>query len=681
MNIADLSQNQRYDAESHALLTDDGPGTLVEFTGPEIAGSEEFDENLAESIPEDVLARLGGDLIKEIEDDDRSRDEWLQMRDKAMGLLGLKLNPPRGDIASGGAPLEGMSTYQDSTLLDASLRFQANARGELLPSGGPVKVHNDGEPVQQNEDEAEALEKAVNKFLTVTATEYVPDSDRLFFQVGWAGCGFKKGYHCPVRRRPVIESIDAKDLIISAEATDIDNAERITQKVSMSPSVMKRMQLAGAYREVELSHPSGGEKTIVDRRIESLQGVTKTSILPENLNRTLYECYANLDIPGHEHELDGEETGLPVPYKVTIDKDSNKILEIRRNWKEGDEMCTKRKTFVMYPFAPAFGFYPIGLMHILGNATNAVTAAYRIAIDNGMFGNFPAFLYAKSGTGQDKNDFRAGPGQGIPVNVDAAGKLSDKVSPLPYKQTDPSFVQFMQNIKQDAQRMGGTADTQVGEGNQNAPVGTTIALIEQAQKVMSAVHKRMHQAQAEEFRMLRELLREDPEALWRHAGEEPFNKDTIIAALNNCELTPQADPNIASHMIRMARAEAAKMLVKENPQMWDIKSATEWYCDQISIPDIKRFILPPPPPGSQPPAQDPNAVRAMSTMAAANMRSQDAAQDRELKSVELAQKAHDAAQDRQMRVTEQQTELAKELVIHPLSQAIVNQMNPTQGQV
>ena len=663
-------------ATAIAMPDEDGQGGIWVTVGDQTDtpdDTSDHDQNLAEIIPEGTLATIATSLLQDIEEDERSRSEWMQLREQAIGLLGLKINPPKSDPGGNGAPMEGMSSYQDSCLLEASIRFQANARGELLPAGGPVKVLNEGAPTGQNDDQAEALEKATNRFLTVAATEYVPDSDRLFFQVGWSGLGFKKGFHCPVRRRPVIESVDAKDLIVSNNATDIDNAARVTHAISMSHAVLIRMQIAGAYREVQLGSPVENT-TVVDAKIASVQGVKKLgSTKPENMDRPILECYCDLDIEGFEHKLNNRVTGLPIPYRVTIDKSSRQILDIRRNWKEGDEQCLKRKTFVAYQFIPFMGFYPLGLMHILGNTTNIITAAMRILIDGGMFGNFQTFIYAKTGTGQDKTDFRAAPGTGIPFNVGPGEKIADKIMPNPGKPIDPSFIQFIENIKQSAQRLGGTAEMQVGEGNQQAPVGTTIALIEQAQKVMSAVHKRLHQAQAEEFRMLQELLQEDPEALWRHNGSDfhPYNEELLRTALNNFELVPQADPNVPSHMVRMAKAEAGRQLIKDAPQMWDIKSAIEWYCDQLGVPELKRFIVDPAQQQQADPPPDPNVIRAQAAIQTAQAKSSDAAQDRQLRIQEMAQKAQDAALDRTARVEEQKLELAKELAIHPMSAGIV----------
>ena len=632
---------------------------------------DSHDENLAEVLEEDILGEIADDLLRDIETDDQSRKEWLGMREQGLGLLGLKVMPPRSSQADGGAPFEGMSTYVDGTLLEACVKFQANARGELLPAEGPVKVSNDGAPILDNDTKADALESAVNGFLTVGSPEYVPDHDRLLFQVGWSGLGVVKGYHCPLRRRPVIESIDAKDIIVSAEATDIDTASRVTQRIVMNHTTFVRMKLAGAYRTIDVAQAES-EKTVVDTKLESITGVVKQpqSSRPDRNDRILFECYADLDIPGYEHkDEDGEDSGLPLPYKITLDKSSRKILELRRHWKEGDEQYNKRKTFVAYPFVPAFGFFPLGLMNLIGNATNGITAAFRVAIDNGMINNFPYWLYAKDGAGQDKNDFRAGPGQGIPVNCPTGEKLSDKFMAPPTKSLDSAFVQVMQMVKQDAQRMGGTADIQIGEGKQEAPVGTTIALIEQATKVMDAVHKRLHTAQAEEFRMLRDLLQEDPEALWRYKGKPPYNSEILIQALNDYDLVPQADPNVSSHMMRMTKAEAAKNLVMLGPEQWDLKGTIDYYCTQIGIPEFAKFYKGPPQ-QQQGAAPDPNAAKAGAQLQVQQLKSQDSAQDRQFKLIELAQRAHVDQQEQQGRMQEKHMDLIKEAVIHPLSQAL-----------
>ena len=305
---------------------------------PQTARKEsEFEDNLAESLSEPELSTISERLLLGIEQDDQSRSAWLQNMSNGISLLGLEIKTPRGAAATGAAPAEGVSTVDHPLLLEATLRFQANARGELLPADGPVKVKNDGEGDQLATTLAMALEKDLNHYLTVVAKEYYPDTDRLLLMLGFSGIAFKKGYHCPIKSRPVLASIDAKDLIVSNAATDIDGAGRVTHRIMMRPSVLKRMQMLGAYLDTTL--PVQGMpalKNPIDQKIDQVQGIAPPSYIePSDQDRELYECYCEIEVPGFEHEDEkGNLTGLPLPYKVTIDKEARKILEIRRNWRE-----------------------------------------------------------------------------------------------------------------------------------------------------------------------------------------------------------------------------------------------------------------------------------------------------------------------------------------------------------
>lgn len=671
-----LDPNQRFDPQANILETDDDEGgTLIDFDPQIETEAEESDhfENLAEVIDEGILDAMASEILRGVEDDQRSRQEWMSQRARELDILGLKIEAPRGDLGSSAAPMEGMSSVRHPLVLEAVLRFQANARGELLPSGGPLKIDNEGQETGENNYEAERLEKDINVFLTNTCTEYVPDTDKLLFGVGSCGAGFKKGYHDPLKRRPTLESVDAEDLIISNNATDLQNAARITHVIKMSKTVLIRMQIAGAYRDVALSSPDDLTNA-VERKVGRIQGIDRSGNDPRDVDYTIYECYCDYDIPGYEHRHKGKATGLPIPYKIVIDKTSRKILEIRRNWAEGDEECIKRKTFVMYSFIPWKGLYPLGLMHILGNTSNALTAAWRIALDNGMFHNFPGFLFALTGTGQDKNSFRVAPGSGVGVNVGADGKLSDKIMPLPYGALDPSFLQLIENVGATGQRVGGTAESNVGEGTQNAPVGTTLALIEQAQKIMSAVHKRLHAAQAEEFQILRELLKEDPEALWRHrrnrSRAQPWDEATLIAALENYDLIPVADPNTPSHMHRMARAEAFAQKVKEAPQLFDIKKCYDYYFKSIGIDGIDQFWAPPQTEQAAP--VDPLIVKAQQASQAAMLKSASEAEANKVKLLEIQTRAAEGEANRRSKEKIAQLQIAERLAVHPTSQMLVD---------
>jgi hypothetical protein len=639
-------------------------------------------DNLADILDEATLHAMCSDILDAIEEDDTTRRDWLAQRSKALDMLGLKIESPRGD--AGSAPIDGMSTIRHPLLNDACIHFQANARGELLPSDGPVKIKNtNGSGVK--DVIAEQLEECYNTFLTVTATEYVPDTDKLFFQVGYSGAGFKKGYHCPLRRRPTIESVDAKDLIVSNTATDLDSAQRITHVIKMSPDVMIRMQLAGAYRVVSLALPDD-EVSELDRQISSVQGISATSNRPQDADHTVYECHCNYNIPGYEHKsADGKETGLPLPYKVVIERSSRKILEIRRNWREEDTDCKRRRCFVMYPFIPMFGFYPSGFLHILGNTENALTAAWRIMLDNGMYNNFPTFLYAKGATNNENPTFRAAPGTGIAV--DTLGKnLSDSVMPVPFKELNPVWMAFVDAITQAGQRMASVSDLMVGEGRQDAPVGTTLALIEQQTKVMSGIHKRLHSAQAHEFQMLKELFLEDPEALWRHRkdGSRPWNADQLLMALADYDLIPVADPNTPSHMHRMMKASALAQRADMHPERYDLVAVEHHILRCLDFSDPDSFLSNGPPPGTQPnagpsPLENPHAIRAISDIASTEMKARYATQaaqlkaqgdeaNRRVKLLDIQQRAKDKAADRASKEAIAHIGVAERLATHPLTQ-------------
>ncbi len=582
-----------FDSASQTTIIPIADGNVEVSFGPpkaERKETEEFNDNLAEEISDSDLSIISERLLAGIDQDIQTRSEWLENMSNGISLLGLQVKNPRGAAASGATPAEGTSTVDHPLLLEAVLRFQANARGELLPSDGPVKIRNDGEGNALADQLSEALEKDMNHYLTKTAKEYYPDTDRMLLQLGFCGISFKKGYHDPIKRRPVIASIDAKDLIVSNTATDIDGAGRVTHRIMMRPSVLKRMQLLGAYRNIDL--PVQGlapQKNAVDTKIDQVQGISPgTYTEPADQDRELYECYCEIDVPGFEHLLDGQETGLPLPYKVTIDKEARRILEIRRNWEEDDAFCMARNRIIAYIFIPGLGFYGIGLLNVLGNATKAVTAAWRLMIDAGMFANFPGFLYLKSLAKQLTNQFRVAPGSGMPIDT-VGNDIRASIMPLPYKDPSAVFIQLIENIATTAQRVGGTAEMQIGEGKQDAPVGTTLALIEQATKLMSAVHKRLHQAQGQEFDMLKSLLLEDPEALWRHNkkskvlklikamrpetqmlvnaedGAELRHRELFLAALVDCELIPRADPNTSSQTERYLKVVAMRQMAQTNP--------------------------------------------------------------------------------------------------------------------
>jgi len=729
-------------------------------------------DNLADEIDAGELSRIASELLEGITLDDQSRRDWLETRARGIALLGLKLNEPKGEATS-----EGVSTVQHPLLLEAVLRFQANARGELLPAAGPIKIRNDAPVAPDNkappttlsptipqppqsgqmslppnaggmppgamppslppaalppgaphpmvpmggggqqmpgmgggpppgppgsagqqpsgnvpppptptgmmappspvrpgamssaQDElAEALETDLNHWITAVATEYYPDTDRMLFWIGAGGQGIKKVYNCPIRRRPVSESIDAEDLIVSNAETNLENCGRITHRIKMRPSVLKRMQIAGWYRDVEL-HSAGYElPDPVKEKKKEIQGIVTQAQRPQDAEHEIFECYCELDIAGFEHKSKGGKiTGLQLPYVVTIHKESRQILSLRRNWRKDDKMCLAREHFVDFAFVRALGFYGIGLIHILGNTTSALTAAWRIQLDAGMFNCFPGFIYAKQFGRQLTNQFRIAPGTGIAIDTGTL-RVQDAVMPLPYKEPGSAFMQLTQNIEQLGQRVGGTAEIAVGEGKQEAPVGTTLALIEQSTKTMDAVHKRLTAAQAKEFQLLKDRFREDPEAFWRHSKRLAANweEEQFIEALEDNNLVPVSDPNNPTSMHRIAKAVVIKQLQAAAPELYD-PIAVDTRIFRITGIDPEGLFRATP----APPPPNPNLIAAQAKQEANKMQMQSQQLQGMLKMKIAEMQSNDKAQDRQskerleqMKIMHERLKIQEEAIIH-----------------
>ena len=552
-------------------------------------------DNLVEDVSPDELSRIADDLLRGIKNDLDSRKDWIEERALGIKLLGFKIEIPGLQGASDGAPVEGMSKVRHPLLQEAVLRFQANARSELLPTDGPVKIRNDDNNADLKEDQlANALERDLNHYLTTTASEYYPDTDRMLLMLGFGGTAFKKVYYCPLRNRPVSETVDADDLIVNNSATDLRNARRITHRTFMRPSTVKRLQILGVYRDIDLSQALAPDLDAVQREKNSQQGISPDNFDPEDRDREIYECYCELDLKGFEHKHKGKESGLEIPYRVTIDVSSKQILSVVRNYDEDDaDLPEARVSFVKYTFVPGLGFYDLGLLNILGNTTNALTAAWREMLDSGMYANFPGFLMADTGGRQNTNIFRVPPGGGALVKTGGM-PINQAIMPLPYKDVGPGLMQLADNMAQTGMRIGGTSEAQVGEGRADAPVGTTLAMIEQATKVMNAVHKRMHAAQAEEFKLLVDCFKEHPESFWQRNRKPAYQWDeqSFLQALNDCDLTPQADPNTSSHGQRVMKIMALKQLQSANPALYDPIAIDTAALQAIGWSNPQQFMVP-----------------------------------------------------------------------------------------
>lgn len=665
----------KFDDKTGAMTVERPDGSvLVDFSpnsNTKDSNANDFYENLADIVDDEELTRIASELIEGIEADNTSRDDWVTGRAESLKLLGLKIEQPKSATVASSAPLEGQSVIRHPLLLEANLRFQANARGELLPAAGPVKVRNDGSIELSDDKIANLLERDMNHYLTVGLPEYYPDTDRMLFYVGVGGTGFKKLYHDPIRKKPVSISVDANDIIVSNSATSLADAKRITHVIKMRKSTLRRMQIAGAYLDISLSEPIISNPNEASMEKAEIEGISKSNNRPQDNEYEIYECYCELDLKGFAHKDEKDkETGLEVPYKVSLDKNTRKILEIRRNWREEDKECLPRRVFVKYPFVCGLGFWDIGLGQILGNTTNALTAAWREMLDSGMFANFPGFLYSEAVGRQMTNDFRIPPGGGQRIQT-GGQPIGNVVTALPYKDISAGLMQFVDNVAQTAQRLGGTAELNVGEGRADAPVGTTIALIEQATKILDAVHKRLHTAQQEEFTILKELLEEDPEALWSGNKRKvsPDEKAMLIQGLSDLNFVPAADPNTPSRVHRIMQAVAIKQLQAQSPDLYDGKQVDTAILTMIGFSDPSKFFKPPPPPGAAPP--DPQQIAAQAKMEAIKQKGEQAQQEGQLKLALASKESQDRAADRQAKATSdaakleiERLRLASEQIIH-----------------
>ncbi len=621
-------------------ITIDPTGSSL-WEKPEDA-DDSFHANIAEQIDPVERGRIAEDLLMRIDTYKSGRSQWEGMRAKSIELLGLKLEDPKGDVSRSAL---GMSTsvVRDPTLLQAVEFFRANAYSELCPSAGPVKVVNFADDTSEETDQlAQALQTDMNYYLTTTASEYYPDMYYMLWWTGVASGTFKKVYKCPLRNRPVSEYVDGTKIICPTTATDLKNAPLVAHEVEMDKATLRAMQLSGVYRDIPLVEPLATPIGPVDAKKATLTGKDPSNQLPEDQPYTLYETYARLNIRGFEHKQGKKDTGLPLPYRITVDTTSREILELRRNWDEEDDEEIFRPAqipLVLFPFSTGLDrIYGSGLGQMMGNMASALTALLRISIDGGILGNYPGFIKAKGAQRDVVNEIMVPPG-GC-VEVDTAGlPIQQSMMPVPYKDASPAVMQLMEQTRGVARQLGGTADIPTSEGSQNAPVGTTLAMLEQASKMISATHRMLHAAQSEEFRLLVKLLKDDPEAIWRQNKRPAFGaiaprgdnetdeqyearqeqaKQARVAkfmkALDNCDIQPMSDPNVPSEMHRKLLAMGLKQLtaptVPGAPPIYNQVEVDRYIAHAVykmSDAQFNKFLAPPMPAG--PPPIDPMAIQ------------------------------------------------------------------------
>lgn len=522
------------------------------------------------------------------------------------------------------------------------------------PMGGsapPPNVPADG---WTRSAKAEAVQKGFNHYLTVTDKAYYPDTDRMSFSQALGGCAFKKVYMDPIENRPISRFVMANHLIVNNGASSLYDAKRKTHAIpNMSFVTLKQMMEAGAYRDIELGQPISTPGS-VEQKIAETQGTTARTNRPEDVDYTIYECYCWLNIPSME-----QKKGVPVPYRVTIEKDSRKVLEVRRDWKKGDKLFRQRRHFVKYPLFPGLGFYDYGFVHILGNTTRILSAIESLMIDQGMFANFPGGVIDKMAARQETNQIRPGPGGFKPI--DTGGRpISQVIMPMPYKDVSPNLLALAKGIQDGGRKLASISELPLGEGRADVPVGTVIALIEQNTKLLSAVHKRNHAAQQEEFELLKELFAEDPSALIK--SNKDLDDSIVARDFEDVDLVPASDPNISSHIMRIMKAQAVLTIMQQTPPgMMNIKEGITRALRAIGEEDIDALFLPPQPQNQQPPPH------VLDTMAKAQALQQKAKSDSENNAVKLKLqelKNQDSAADRASNEQIQLQRLQGEAVKH-----------------
>ena len=549
-----------------------------------------FGANLAEVVDEDDLGSISQELLEQIEDDAASRDEWMHAYTQGLDLLGFK-------YMERSQPFQGASSVTHPLLAESVTSFQSQAYKELLPAGGPVKCNVVGIQNKQTEEQAQRVKDYMNYLITDEMEEFDPDTDQMLFYLPLAGSAFKKIYYDAGVNRPVSKFVPSEDLIVPYLSTDLQSAERVTHVLKMTKNEIRKGQVAGVYRDVDLAEPDM-EQSRVQQKYDDLEGVSRVNY--DDLYE-VYETHCDLDIEGFEDrdEQSGEPTGIKIPYVVTLVKDTGKILSIYRNYKEEDPLKKKIPYFVHYKFLPGLGFYGFGLIHMLGGLSRTATSALRQLVDAGTLANLPAGFKARGIRIQD-NDTPLQPGEFRDIDA-PSGDLRQGLLPLPYKGPDQTLFALLGFVVDAGKRFAAVADQKLGEGSQANPVGTTIAMIEQGSKVMSAIHKRMHYSQRNEFRILARIITDylPPEYPYMVAGGDRMIKQTDFD--ERVDIIPVSDPNIFSMAQRITLAQTQLQLAQANPQIHNQYEAYRRMYQAMGIQNIDQ-ILPPP---QQPQPVDP----------------------------------------------------------------------------
>ena len=572
--------------------------------GIELVGEEEMVEveaevydhnaNLAEVLDQSTLGSLSSDLGGLVDEDREGRSDWEESISKGLTLLGI-------NYEERSEPFMGASGVTHPVLSEAITQFQAQAYKEMLPPGGPVKTQILGEQNRMVEEQAQRVKDFMNFQITEVMEEFDQDTDQMLFYLPITGSTFKKVYFDQTKQRAVSKFVPAEDLIVPYHASDLRTAVRYTHVVRMSENEIRKMQVGGIYRDVDLSPSEGDESDSTIRgKSDEIQGL-RSGYSDEMF--TLFEIHVDLDLEGFEDKDQmGEDTGIKLPYIVTMDEASGEVLSIVRNFREQDPLRRKRQYFVHYKFLPGFGFYGFGLLHMIGGLSRAATSILRQLIDAGTLSNLPGGFKAR-GVRIRNDDEPVNPGEFRDLDA-PGGDIRNAIIPLPYKEPSGTLAQLLGVVVDSGRRFAQVTDTKVADVNSNAPVGTTVALIEQGSKVISSIHKRLHYAQKNEFRMLAEIFQNNPMPYPYAIGA---NINPAIMAQDfdgRVDILPVSDPSIFSMAQRLSLAQTQLQLAQAAPQMHNLYEAYRRMYDALDVKNIDSILPPPQPPAPKDPATE-----------------------------------------------------------------------------
>ena len=567
------------DVGSIEISPEEDGGVTVDFDPQDQRGvNGDFYANLAEEMPDRELSRISSDLLSEFDANKASRQEWEDAYTNGLELLGFTYDERT-------QPFRGASAVTHPLLAEAATQFQAQAFNELLPASGPVRTVVMGKESPSKNQQAQRVRQFMNYYITTVMEEYTPDMDQMLFYLPLAGSTFKKTYYDETLGRAVSKFVPAENLVVPYETADLETCPNITQVVRMSLNDLRKRQIYGTYLDVEVI-PAQKEMSSLDGEMDRIEGLEPNQI---DYDCTILEVHADLDLEGYE-ELDdeGEPTGIKVPYIVTISEDNGQVLSIRRNYLEEDELKKKIQYFTHFKFLPGFGFYGLGLIHTIGGLSRTATAALRQLIDAGTLSNLPAGFKARGLRIRD-DDSPLQPGEFRDVDA-PGGAIRDSLMPLPFKGPDQTLFQLLGFVVEAGQRFATITDLKVGDGNQQAAVGTTLAMMEQGTRVMSAVHKRLHYGMKQEFRILARVMSESLPQRYPYTvpgGDEQIMREDFD---DRVDVMPVSNPNVFSQAQRIVLAQTKLQLASQAPEIHNISEVYRDMYEALGVTDIDRIM-------------------------------------------------------------------------------------------